>query len=248
MFLKELLERIFILHKCGACRDILNYEDRNDALCPKCALRYRKAKTVSCPTCGQSAVDCLCMPKPLVKRGALCLRKLYFYRADEERAAQNRMLYFIKVYPHKRVAQFVARELYGVLRSELAVLSATAENTVIVSVPRSGVARRLYGFDQAAFIGERLSEVSGIPYVGTIRRRFGGRAQKKLGKGKRFKNANGHFKINDPTDVSGKLVVLFDDVVTTGASMSACIEILKKAGASGIICLCMAQAHKNSVK
>ncbi len=176
------------------------------------------------------------------------MRKLYFYRSDEDRAAQNRMLYFLKVYPHDRVARFVAEELYGVLRSELAVLSATAENTVIVNVPRNGGAKRLYGFDQAAFISERLSAVSGIPYVPAIRRRIGGREQKQLGRSKRFKNAERLFKINDTSSVSGKLVILFDDVVTTGASMSACIEILKKAGATGIICLSMAQVAKNSIK
>ena len=134
------------------------------------------------------------------------------------------------------------------MRQELEILAATAENTVIVSIPRSNRARRRYGVDQSAFICERLSEECGIPHIAAIRRGSGGKAQKKLARSKRFKNTKALFSISDPSAVAGRFVILFDDVVTSGATMSACVEILKKAGASGIICLCMAQVAENSVK
>lgn len=188
------------------------------------------------------------MPKGLSKTGALSLRKLYFYSSKKDKEPQNRLLYFLKKHPNKRMASFIARELSPLMLSELSVLDANSENTVIVNVPRGHTSRRMYGFDQAALICGELSKVSGIPFTPAIKRRRGGREQKQLDRQKRFRNVRSLFEVSDTLAVEGKYAVIFDDVVTTGASMSACAEILKKAGAKGIFCLSIAEVGQNSVK
>ncbi len=248
MTLKELFERFFIIHKCGGCREILDYEDFSKALCPECRLKWSVAKTESCPVCAQSAVECTCMPKGLAKTGALCLRKLYFYYAKRDKEPQNRLIYFLKKNPNKRMADFVARELYVQIREELSALGADGKNAVIINIPRGHRSRRIYGFDQSAFICKRIAELSGIEYAAAILRRRGGKEQKQLDLSRRIKNAETQFAIGLPDSVKEKYVILFDDVVTTGASMTTCASVLRKAGAKGIICICMAQVPKNPPK
>ena len=241
MKFKEFFERYFLVHKCGGCREILEYEHIHDAFCEKCMLKYNVAKSATCPICNQSAVECACMPKGLARTGAVCLRKLFFYSSERAGEPQNRMIYLLKKQKIRRVARFVAEELYPIVESELSVLEASGKDTVIVGVPRAKRARAAWGFDQSELISKELSSVSEIPYVELIRRKRGGKEQKKLDSDKRFRNTENLFDICEDADVNGKYVILFDDVVTTGASMAACVKLLRRSGAKAVICMCIAQ-------
>ncbi len=50
----------------------------------------------------------------------------------------------------------------------------------------------------------------------------------------RWKNVDGIFKVKDVSEVSGKHILLIDDVVTTGSTMEACLVALLDAGASKV--------------
>jgi ComF family protein len=171
------------------------------------------------------------------------LRKLIFYRAERGEQPQNKIIYHLKHNANARMARFLAEELKGAALNELAVLGKEklGEECVIVSVPRGRSAKSKYGFDQAELIGRALGDSLKVPYEAVIRRRWGGREQKKLSRERRFRNIRHLFCLKEADAVRGKCVLLLDDVVTTGASMAACVNLLRKAGASSIICLCIAQ-------
>ena len=247
MNVKDFYKYFFKVHRCAGCGEILDFQYTDSAFCPECMLKWRVAKTVSCPRCSQSAVECLCSPKGLERTGALCLVKLYFYSAEKSGQPQNKLLYRIKKNRNKRFSGFVADELQPRILAELENLTADRENdAVLVNVPRGRSARRIYGFDQSEIICEAISKKTGIPYVKLIRRARESREQKKLTRDKRFRNVSASFGYNEKLKdrVKNKYVLLFDDVVTTGASMAACVNLLKKAGAKGVICVCMASVAK----
>lgn len=239
----ELRDRYLVVHKCGGCRSILPYEQVHDAFCPDCGLRWNVAKTESCPVCGLSALECTCMPKGLSATGMLCLRKLFFYTPKHARQPQNRLVYFLKKNPNRRMARFVAQELTQALEAELLALGVTdrATDAVLVAVPRGRKGRAVYGFDQSVLICRELSALSGIGQGFPLKRSFGGKEQKKMSRDRRFRNIQHLFTLSDPAAVQGRVVFLLDDVVTTGASMAACAQMLKQAGASSVIGLCIAQ-------
>jgi len=58
----------------------------------------------------------------------------------------------------------------------------------------------------------------------------------------RKENVRGAFAVAKPGAVQGRQVVLVDDVMTTGATLSACAGALKKAGAGSVFALAMARA------
>ena len=247
----EITKRLTQLHKCAACRTILDQKHFYDALCPRCAEAYRRSKTESCPQCLRAAVECTCQPQMLSSSGSLCLRKLFFYYTDKENETQNKLLYFLKHQPNKRAEAFVASELLPLVREELSALGISDEQreVVIVNMPRGRKAVIENGFDQSERICKAFENISGIPFVPALKRRFGGKEQKKLSAAERKKNMRSLIKANDKyaNDIKGKYVILFDDVVTTGASIAACMPMLRKMGARGIICCSMASNMKKKV-
>ena len=47
--------------------------------------------------------------------------------------------------------------------------------------------------------------------------------------------------------LKGRYVLLFDDIVTTGASMSVCVSVLRRAGVRGVVCLTLASDAKKEI-
>lgn len=240
---REFLEYYVYVQKCGGCGEILPDERSAEAFCSSCQLKWMVAKTENCAQCFRPAVECTCMPKGLSATGALCLRKLIFYRAERGEQPQNKLIYHLKRNANRRMARFLAEELKHAALNEMAVLGVEypREECVIVSVPRGRAAKNKYGFDQAELICRALSDCLQIPYRAALRRRVGGKEQKKLSRDRRFRNIRHLFSLKDADAVRGRCVLLLDDVVTTGASMAACVSLLRKAGASSVICLCIAQ-------
>ncbi len=136
----------------------------------------------------------------------------------------------------------MARELARLVREELSVLSLDdpAREVVLTYAPRSRKAVRVEGFDQSKRMVRALSRELSIPFVSAFSRTRRTDVQKFLSADERMKNASKSFRCIAPTEVDGKYVILFDDVVTTGASMGACVSLLYKAGARGVLCFCMA--------
>lgn len=240
----EILRRILFVRKCAGCREILTHETWEHAFCPACTLKWNLAKSESCPDCMQAATECRCMPPELSKLGCLSMRKLFFYSPEKSGEPQNRLLYRLKHEPSVRIERAVAQELWFYLQKELAVMEISPEEAVLCWVPRGRRARVDYGFDQSERMMTELSTVSGIPAVRALARKFGGKEQKSLNRRQRFRNTKGLFVIRKPEQIAGKVVVLFDDVVTTGASMAACVPLLQSAGARAIFLLCLARDKK----
>lgn len=238
---KEFLERFVFVRKCGGCGEILPYERTEEAFCTDCALSWRMAKAENCPECLRVVTECTCAPRGL--RGVASLRKLMFYHPKKQKEPQNRLIYLIKHRPNRRISAFLARELAPTIHAELAErgYSECFEEVLLVSLPRSYRSKTRYGFDQSELICREIAKQTNLTYQNVIGRRRRGREQKQLTGGSRFGNVKGIFYLRDGVDLSGKCVLLFDDIVTTGASMSGCVSLLQKAGAKEIIGFCIAE-------
>ena len=242
MTVKEFLLRYVVVRKCACCGEILEYERADDAFCPECKLKWRSAMTESCGLCFREISECECMPKRLSAAGALTLRKLAYYSPDHPGEPQNRLIYKLKNNKNDRLSAFVADQLVSRVLKELRNLIDTEDfsnKAIITYVPRSKRARLENGVDHSEQICLRLSEKTGIPFAALITRKKSGKEQKKLTQAERFKNVAELFELAG-ADVAGKYVMLFDDVVTTGASMTACTKALRRAKAKGILCFCIA--------
>lgn len=239
----EIFERFFAVRRCASCGELMPYERREEAFCPECRMRWDVQKTAECGICGKAVCECACMSKALSRAGAVCHHKAVFYSSSKP--VQHNTLMFIKRHRNPRVTRFLAEQLASVLSADKELFELNAENAVITFVPRSRRAVTEHGFDQSELLAEALSDILEIPAVRTVVRAHGGREQKRLSASERVRNASSAFEpcTNIASLVEGKRVILVDDVVTTGASMAACLPHLRRAGARETVCLSIASTE-----
>jgi ComF family protein len=114
---------------------------------------------------------------------------------------------------------------------------------VVMHVPVHRDRERQRGYDQAGLIGRHAAEHLGLPFAPALTRARATIAQFDLDRRDRARNVRNAFAV-DPgagMDLRGRWVLLIDDVVTTGATLSACATALEAAGALGVSAITVAR-------
>ena len=124
-----------------------------------------------------------------------------------------------------------------------------AGGDVLVPVPVHGDRARRRGFDQAELIARATGRALGLPCAPILERTRATTAQFDLDRRARASNVRGAFALRPrgglanarASPLAGRWIVLIDDVVTTGATLSACAEPLLEAGAIGVSAVTVAR-------
>lgn len=108
---------------------------------------------------------------------------------------------------------------------------------VVVAVPLARRRLNWRGFNQSEIIAQKISQYFGWPADFEILKRSRHcRAQADIkDKNSRIKNVSGIFVCSKPRAVSGKQILLIDDVATTSSTLDDCARALKTAGASEVV-------------
>lgn len=136
----------------------------------------------------------------------------------------------------------MAREVAAAVSSKFDFSTDTSD-IIFTCVPRSKQGLIENGFDQAEIVGIKLAEYLGFPYVNLLKNKSE-KVQKHLFSEQREKNAETayYFIEKRKSLVKGKKIFLYDDVVTTGATMMNCVKILLEAGGSEVYCVSFASS------
>ncbi len=113
---------------------------------------------------------------------------------------------------------------------------------VITCVPVSPTRARSRGFNQSEALAREIARRWDVPFAHTLKRRMLARRQSELHAGERWENARRTYVARDDAGVSGKTVLLVDDIVTTGATVSVCAGLLRESGAARVWGLAFAKA------
>jgi ComF family protein len=98
-------------------------------------------------------------------------------------------------------------------------------------------------YNQAALLAHAIRSAGGPPVAADwLVRRRRTPSQGHLGPAARQRNVGGAFRMRAGRNVTGKRVVIIDDVMTTGATVDECARVLKRAGAASIGVLTLARA------
>jgi len=98
---------------------------------------------------------------------------------------------------------------------------------IIMAVPLHKKKHKKRGYNQSEYFATGLSESMKVPtdFV-ALYRAEDSETQTKKSRYNRWKNVEYIFKLNDFSSLKGKHILLVDDVITTGATMEACIKTL----------------------
>lgn len=99
-------------------------------------------------------------------------------------------------------------------------------------------------FNQAALLGRHIAGLSGVPLrTDLLARRRATSSQTALGRSARRANVAGAFAVRGDaaSALAGRRVLLVDDVYTTGATLDACAQALRRAGAQRVDALTFAR-------
>jgi len=105
---------------------------------------------------------------------------------------------------------------------------------VIVPVPLHPARQRERGFNQASLLAELLSAHTSIRCRPLLKRIRYTTTQTALDRSERMDNLHNAFRLRKNADVRGLRVLLIDDVLTTGSTLSECARVLKRAGAISV--------------
>lgn len=110
---------------------------------------------------------------------------------------------------------------------------------VVTFAPMSEKSKRIRRYNQAELLAKAFCEQLQIaePIQAIIKTKETA-PQEKLNRTQRKQNLVGAYKIN--AEVTGKTVLVIDDVKTTGSTLNECAKVLKRAGAVAVICLTVA--------
>jgi ComF family protein len=112
---------------------------------------------------------------------------------------------------------------------------------LIVPIPLHPRRRWRRGYNQSELLARPLAEAVGVAFSATALRRTRHTApQVGLGPEARAANVQGAFAAA-PEQVGGRVVLLVDDVLTTGATMRSAAEALLAAGAAAVSSYCLAR-------
>lgn len=93
------------------------------------------------------------------------------------------------------------------------------------------------GYNQSALIAQAVGRTLGLPCEPTLRRRLCSRRQSKLSGAERMLNARKAFKMRKDLNLVGRRIVLIDDIMTTGSTVTSCASLLRDAGAEAVFAL-----------
>ena len=99
----------------------------------------------------------------------------------------------------------------------------------VLPVPLHPSRERSRGFNQGMIIARAVSEATGIELLsGVLIRRRRSETQTRRGRVERWENVSGIFEVADPSAIENRHLLLVDDVITTGSTVEACVNVLRE--------------------
>lgn len=225
----QALKRIFFPHHCYFCNEVLYPHQR---LCADCAEAAPYVLPPICELCGRGVDRCHCgKHRHTFER---CVSPFY------HRGVAQNGIYTLKHQGYDVTVDGFAAEMAEVVRREYGGIAFD----FVTAVPMHKKDLLDRGFDQAEKLAKALATRLNLPYVVTLTKITVTAPQKELTAVERSGNLLGVFDVC--AQVSGKTVLLVDDVITTGTTLNECAKMLKLFGADEVYAVTAACATLSS--
>ena len=192
----------------------------------------------SCAVCGKAlssgerdiCINCLIdLPRIDTYTHSNQLEKLFYGILPVERVTSY--IYYSKESPYNNLIhrmKYSDRPEIGERMATIATKELIRQNffetiDIIIPLPLSKKKKRERGYNQCDYIAEGLSHITGIPVLkDCVMRNKSNETQTHKTRDERWKNVEGIFSLTKPEQMEGKHILLIDDILTTGATLTSC--------------------------
>lgn len=228
--LEKVLEAIYPSNiYCISCGSMID-NSRDYALCDSCVRQFHWAGARTCEKCGKILAEDY--------RNRLCYDcRIFTHDFDKGfTCVQYGLLERGVLMDYKyRGKSYIGRKLGDVLYDRMETEDIVYD--LIVPVPMHEKRQVSRGYNQARIMAARLAQRKGVTCVpDLLKRTRETTAMKNLNSFDRHENLKNAFAVSEKSyyTVSGKRVLLVDDIYTTGSTMDACSRVLREAGADKV--------------
>ncbi len=204
-----------------------------------CDCRYRRLRRIKddfCHHCGRNIEDCNCSAPNSVYLPEIAA--VYYYSG-----VIRREIIDFKFYGKKHLVKHFGLEMAERCRKVYGHI----DFDVVTFVPMGKSSYKERGYNQSQLLANYVGATLFVPTKGLLKKVKKTENQHKLSGRERTKNLRDSIAVIDESEVKGKNILICDDVKTTGATLAECVELLRRAGAVNVCCLCAA-VTKFSVK
>ncbi len=198
--------------KCLLCHDIVH---EGSQICTKC----------------RELLDCSLLTVPFEVNDRLICASAFYYQEPLRDA-------FLR---YKFEGMDVYAPVFGRYMARAAMCQLGGSFDLITWAPVSKKRRSERGYDQSQLLAAQVAEAYRLSPVPTLKKTRHNKAQSSLGAADRAKNVQGIYSLVPGADVAGRRILLIDDILTTGNTLSACAAVLSEAGADEVVCLTLAR-------
>jgi ComF family protein len=208
-------------------------------LCEECEAKIARIVPPFCARCSEPFEGAITGPFTC----ANCAhRKIYFdaaISAYRSRGIVRRVILDFKYGRQMHLRHLVARWLFAALDDDRL---RERRFDLIIPVPLHPARERERGFNQAALLAELLRANMSIQMKPMLERTRYTTTQTAFDRAERMENLHGAFRLRKGEKMRNLHVLLIDDVLTTGSTLSECARVLKKAGAISVYAATAARA------
>ena len=199
-------------------------------LCPACVDNLPRLKTPYCRICAEPNTRSLCRWCSGVAPAFDGLRAPYLMEG-----CIRETVHALKYRGVRAAAPQLAELLADFMESH----SIPGDELIPVSLHPRRLRER--GYNQSELLARELSKRTGLPVNAgaLIRAKDSGPQVQTVSRERRRENVSHSFRCKD--DMTGRRLILVDDVATTGSTLSACASALKEAGAASVWALVLAR-------
>ena len=230
--LRASLINFLLPNRCPGCD---TFPTAGERLCPACEESALLLHDDYCHFCGK--VFCICKRTTRhYDRVVVCSRY-----TDEPDDAAVRAVWALKNSYNTNFAYFAA----GIIAERLKNSADYGSCDLITAVPIHRSKRRIRGYNQAEVIARALSRELGLPCRDDLLWKESSQtAQHSLSAVEREKNVSSFHSSH--ADLTGKRILLVDDVLTTGATLDRCAALLKMDGAAFVCAAAAATTNRRT--
>lgn len=220
--------------RCAGCKTLGSY------LCPACFATISFSLSLICVVCNRASLDGLTHPKC---RGKYVIDGVF--ASLSYTGIVKKLVYQFKYQPYLTDLEKILVDLMyeGLIQHE-ALMKSLSGDVVLVPIPLEKVKERKRGYNQAELLAKGIGQRAGVRVSDLLQRVKKTRSQFALNREERRENIKGAFVLKSSAKLQQNMIVLLvDDLVTSGATLLEASSILKRGGVKKVFGIALAHGQ-----